>query len=134
MDVSLAILADYANVTREGKLNVLGIFDTIHARQFPCKHVHMHLVMQFSAALTEQAKTRDLAVVLIDPDGRQLMRCEGKVQLRTQQGGAGLRCTQILQLLNTTFTGPGDHEIHIMLDGQRADTVPLRVAATGQCG
>jgi hypothetical protein len=31
VNVNLAVLCDAANVSREGKLNVLGEFDSIHA-------------------------------------------------------------------------------------------------------
>lgn len=46
MEVSLALLADYANVTREGKLNLLGLFDRIDARAVPWVHPQMQLVLQ----------------------------------------------------------------------------------------
>jgi len=35
MRVKLAVLADYASITREGKLNILGIFDEINPQQLP---------------------------------------------------------------------------------------------------
>ena len=38
MEVKVALLADGANVSREGKLNLLGIFDTLFARSFPTTH------------------------------------------------------------------------------------------------
>ena len=49
MRVSLALLADYSNVSREGKLNILGIFDTIYAPRFPTTHAHLQLVVRFEA-------------------------------------------------------------------------------------
>jgi hypothetical protein len=34
MDVALAVLADFANSSADGKLNILGIFDTVYAEQY----------------------------------------------------------------------------------------------------
>jgi hypothetical protein len=35
MDISLALIAEYANVTNTGKLNLMGIFDHLGAASFP---------------------------------------------------------------------------------------------------
>ena len=53
MKVNLALLADGANVSREGKLNILGIFDTIHAGKFPVVHAQMRLVVRLEASSAE---------------------------------------------------------------------------------
>ena len=44
MDITLAVCCVAANVSREGKLNLLGIFNSIHAAEFPCTHPHLALV------------------------------------------------------------------------------------------
>ena len=49
MNVRLAVLADYANVTGDGKLNILGIFDRINLLQIPAVHPQMHLVLRIEA-------------------------------------------------------------------------------------
>lgn len=36
LDVTLAVLADFASVTREGKLNIMGIFEQVKPYQFSC--------------------------------------------------------------------------------------------------
>jgi hypothetical protein len=35
VDVTLAVLADYANVSQEGKLNILGVFQEVNPVAFP---------------------------------------------------------------------------------------------------
>ena len=49
MRVPLAVLADYANVTTDGKLNIMGIFNRIFASALPVVHPQMRLVMRFQA-------------------------------------------------------------------------------------
>ena len=50
MDVTLALLADAANVSQDGKLNILGIFNGLGAAAFPATHPSMHLVLRFEAS------------------------------------------------------------------------------------
>ena len=49
MRVDLALLADAATVDSAGKLNILGIFDSITSTRFPAKHGLISLVLRFSA-------------------------------------------------------------------------------------
>ena len=58
MDVDLAVIADAANVSQEGKLNILGVFDTIWARVFPFRHASMVFVLRVRADFTEQGAHR----------------------------------------------------------------------------
>src|SRR6184192_3249022 len=77
MRVSLALLADYSNVSREGKLNILGIFDTIYAPGFPTTHAHMQLVVRFEADAREAGATRQVEVQFRTQDGTVLFRLPG---------------------------------------------------------
>ena len=47
MEVQVAVLADCANVAAGEKLNIMGIFDTIFARDFPTVHPFMALALRF---------------------------------------------------------------------------------------
>jgi hypothetical protein len=49
MEVTVAVLADYANVSQDGKLNIMGIFQEINATSLPFVLPQMYLVMSFSA-------------------------------------------------------------------------------------
>lgn len=87
MKVTLAVLADYANITREGKLNILGIFDVIHAHDFPMTHPQMQLVMRFEADIAEAGKTKKLEIKLMDEDGKTLFVLNGNFTLGQGQPG-----------------------------------------------
>lgn len=45
MDVNLALLADYANVSQDGKLNIMGIFQEVNPPVLPFALPQMYLVM-----------------------------------------------------------------------------------------
>ena len=68
MNVNLAVLCDAANVSREGKLNILGEFDSIHVATFPLVYPTMVLVVRLEAHPTE-AGEHSLKLHLVDEDG-----------------------------------------------------------------
>jgi len=45
MKARIAVLADYANVTADRKLNVMGVFNVINASRVPAIHRQMQLVV-----------------------------------------------------------------------------------------
>ena len=49
MKIPMAFLADEANISQEGKLNVLGIFDRIAAAEFPVVHPRMVFAFRVQA-------------------------------------------------------------------------------------
>ena len=89
MQVKLALLADYANVTAEGKLNILGIFDRINVVGVPAVHPQMHFILRLEAHPAEWDRTHPLyrpwpmrigaflAVLLIAQLAWALMRTPG---------------------------------------------------------
>ena len=127
MHVALAVLADGANVTREGKLNLLGIFDTIFARTFPVMHPQMQLVLRFEAEPQEAGTRRDVEVQFLAADGRVLFRLPGAVMVQQRNVGDTVRMDQIVTLNNVQLEHPGRYRFHVVVDGEPAATVPLHV-------
>jgi hypothetical protein len=127
MRVKLALLADYSNVSREGKLNILGIFDTIYARTFPTTHPHMQLVIRLEADFEEAGTTRQVEVQFQAQDGTGLFRLPAALTIQRGEAGEPVRADHILTLTNVTFQEPGRYAFHIVVDGRVDTTVPLRV-------
>ena len=70
MQIRIAALADYTNITESGKLNVLGIFSQIHATQVPAAHPQMQFVVQFAFEPSETGDKK-IRIVLQDADGQR---------------------------------------------------------------
>ena len=126
MDVTLALLADGANVSREGKLNVFGIFDTIFARAFPTTHPQMQLVLRFEADADEGGR-RDVEVQFVTADGRVLFRLPGAVSVQQRVAGDRTRIDHILSLNNVQLEHAGRYRFNVVVDGELAAVVPLQV-------
>jgi hypothetical protein len=62
--IPLALLADSANVSQDGKLNILGIFENIMSFQFPVSHPTMALVFAVEGDTGDIEREHDLTVTL----------------------------------------------------------------------
>ncbi len=126
MEVDLAVVADAANVSQEGKLNILGIFDTIWAPHLPVRHSTLVFVVRFSADFTEQG-THRMEVRLMDADGAQLFKAEGPLKVTGGVPGRPIRPHIVMGLSGVTFEKPGDYSFEVMLEGRHLRSVPLYV-------
>jgi hypothetical protein len=123
MQLRIAALADYTNITQNGKLNILGIFSQIQASQIPAVHPQMQLVLQFSFEVLETG-SKSIKVILQDVDGRSILTVDGVINLPTHLGPDPIILNQVMQMQNVAFPNFGSYEFAIELDGQ---TLPIRV-------
>src|SRR5207247_8310900 len=49
MHISFAVFADAANLSQEGKLNVLGVFDAVQVAGLPTIHPRTHFIVRLKA-------------------------------------------------------------------------------------
>jgi hypothetical protein len=131
MEIAFALLADAANVSREGKLNVLGAFDRIYGTKFPLTWPRMVLVTRFEASAAEYGAEKTLEIVTMDADGKQLGKATGKMKIREGQPGRLMRINHVLPMA-MTFPGPGQYSIEILVNGEPKATVPLEVVERQQ--
>src|SRR5690242_6893273 len=136
VQVNLLVLCDAANVSREGKLNVLGEFDSIHAAAFPLAYPTMVLVVRVEGHATE-AGEHQLRLRLLDEDGGDVVPAlEGAFPLGPPPyPGAPIRSAPlILQLHGVRFNSPGHHSFELLVDGQHLRSLPLHVMAAPDPG
>jgi hypothetical protein len=124
VDTTLAVCCDAANVSREGKLNLLGIFNSIHAAEFPCTHPHLALVLRVEARIGEEG-TYPLEIRLVDEDGQQLFHINGQLTLQGAEPGRPMTAQTIMDINNLQLPRPGTYAFEIHLDGRRARSVDI---------
>ena len=124
MDVAFALLADAANVSREGKLNILGAFDRVHGSKFPLTWPRMVLVTRFVASAAEYGQEKSLEIVTMDADGKRLGGATGKMRVPEGQPGRQLKINHVLPM-TVTFPSPGTYSIEILVNGEPKATVAL---------
>jgi hypothetical protein len=124
MDVTLAVCCDAANVSREGKLNLLGIFNSIHAAEFPCTHPHLALVLRVEARLGEEG-VYTLEIKLVDEDGQQLFDINGQLSLQGAEPGRPMTAQTIMDINNLQLPRTGTFAFEVFLDGHHARSVAI---------
>lgn len=116
MKLLLILAADCANVTDNGKLNVMGIFNQIYAPSFPIRHSSMHLVVKLGAELGEYGETRTLSVQLREPDGKLLFNLSRPVNIPKGDSGIKPEVNAIYELKDIVFPKPGPYQIVVLVD------------------
>ena len=125
------MLADAANISREGKLNILGAFDRIYGTKFPLHWPRMVLVTRFEASAAEFGSEKSLEIITMDADGKKLGKASGKMKIGEGRTGRQIKINHVLPM-GMTFPAPGEYSIEILVNGESKATVPLEVGQREQ--
>ena len=129
MELKMGLIADYANITQDGKLNVMGIFSRILAQAFPVTHPVMHLVLVFNAGTAERGREKEVQIRLLDDDGQSVIDINGKFTV-PDQPGATVDLQQIFAIQLLQFKKPGHYAFHVLINGDTKAILPLAVEQT----
>lgn len=130
MKCDIAVLADAANVSREGKLNICGIFKNIYSAQLPLMWPVMVMALQLGFESAEKGKQHTLGVRLVGPDGKviqQLPDLTIDIPADTPGEMPGLPIT--LNLINVGLASYGAYTFVLTANGQPLQDVPFEVGA-----
>lgn len=132
MEVDLALLADAATIDGSGKLNILGIFDRLGTQAFPTRHPRLSLVLRFAAGVHEVGQHK-VGIVLKGPDGQEVVRIDGEMNLSAGPlgVGSGVLVPHILNLDGLVFAAGGRYAFDVSVDGEHHVSIPLTVESTG---
>lgn len=126
MNVELALLADYAAVTKEGKLVAAGIFDVLLSPTLPWKQPTMYIALRVRFHPGEEGAHK-IRLRLVDPDGTEIVSLGADVTVGAGDPLEGSSIQAVLSLNNISLKVEGRHAFDIFLDGRYEHTVPLRV-------
>lgn len=129
MEVRLAVLADAANVSRDGKLNILGEFNQILVSDFPAVHPSMTLVIKVEGDISEVEEEHNLQIRIVNEDGKRVAEIE-EIRFRfSEPADAALPASKgmIATLHTAVFEQPGVYSFDIFIDGRYEDAIPFQV-------
>jgi hypothetical protein len=121
----MALIADEANISQEGKLNVLGVFDRIASPTFPMVHPKMVFVFRIEAGYGDGGEAIPVRVRLVDADGGVLFEAGGEIVAPAVEPGEFATAHQLFTLLGTRFPQPGLYKFVINLGNLTAHETPM---------
>lgn len=124
----MALLADEANVSQEGKLNVLGVFDRITAPNFPTVHPKMVFIFRIQAEYGDAGQLFPVRVRLMDADGGTLFEATGEIQAPRVGPGETITANQLFALVGVRFPQAGDYKFVVHVGDLAPHETPLTVS------
>ena len=126
MNIQVAVLCDAAT-DDNGKLNLLGAFDTIYARELPARHPQCAVALRVTF-YNEDEGERQLKLNFVDADGRAIMppieipahvALPGDMHFGTRN--------YIINIQQLKFDQPGLYSVDVMFDEKVQANIPLLV-------
>lgn len=126
MNIQTAVLCDAAT-DDNGKLNLLGAFDTIYARELPAIHPQCAVALRVTFLAGDEGK-RQLKLNFVDADGHAIMPpIEIPVEVSLPDDMHFGTRNFIINIQQLKFETPGLFSMDLSLDGQPQASIPLLV-------
>ena len=126
MNIQVAVLCDAAT-DDNGKLNLLGAFDTIYAPQMPAVHPQCSVALRATFMPGDEG-TRKLALNFINADGRSIMQAiELPVPVTLPDEAHFLTRNFIINIQQLKFAEAGLYSVDVRVDDQSQASIPLLV-------
>ena|SRR5579884_3780534 len=126
MHVSFALFADAANLSQEGKLNILGVFDALQVATLPAVHPRAHLVVHLKGAGAD-AGGHTVSFRWLSPSGQELWTSTGELNVGSPPPGVTEMDLPIIAQLDLPMDAPGTYSMAIAIDGEHTMDVGVHV-------
>jgi hypothetical protein len=128
MILKILAVADYATIDEiTKKLNILGIFSTIFAREFPARHRRLVVVAKIAAELSDTAEERKLTITLCDDDKVELVQFEASFSIPHDTSGIRPDFNFVWEINLLEFPHAGHYQIAVEVDDVELGTTSLEL-------
>lgn len=118
--LNFTIICDDVRQEIGGKISLMGLFENIYASKFPAVHPRIAVISEWSDGIGEFA----VKMMLLSPDRKAVIR---ETSSRIKLSGVNFRHRDISVHLNLEFKTAGTYWIENYLDGERLNSIPLKV-------
>jgi hypothetical protein len=126
MNIEAFLLCDAAT-DQQGKLNILGTFDTIFTKQMPAVHPACAVTMRIRFEKIEEGD-HPIRIHIIDEDGKSIgPKLQANVNVSIGDDADSTATNLILNILNLKFEKCGQYRIDLAVDNQVKASLPLYV-------
>lgn len=129
MHISFALFADAANLSQEGKLNILGVFDALQVATLPAVHPRAHLVVRLKGTRADVGK-HTLSLRWTNPAGNELWSSTGNLDVGMPPAGVNDLDLPIIASLDLPLDAAGAYTLSVALDDQKTADLKLVVRTT----
>jgi hypothetical protein len=126
MHVQFALFADAANVSQEGKLNILGVFDALHVGQLPSLHPRATFVVRLKA-VAEDEGPHGVSLEWMNPVGVLLWSSRGELVVGSAPVGSDGIDVPLLAVVDLPLDTPGVYTMIVAVDDTEAARTLLHV-------
>ena len=123
----MAVLADEANVSQEGKLNLMGIFDRIAAAEFPVVHPKLVFAFRVEAEFADSGRVFPVRVSMVDEDGSALFEAAGEMMAPPVAPGEYATANQLFSMVGVQFPHAGLYRFLVRVGDAPPHETPLLV-------
>jgi hypothetical protein len=128
MRVEIFTLCDAATTDAAGKLNILGSFDQLGAREAPVTHPQCALALKLRFERLEEGSKR-IRIAFVDSDGASVMPTldtTAQVQFRPEASSATASLVLVIQQLKLPKFG--EYSVDLAVDDRHEASIPLLVS------
>lgn len=128
MRLRLAVAADYANLSSEGKLNIMGVFHEVAPVGFPAALSQGFIVLEWEAGPAEVGTQREMRLVFVDPDGDEKIALGVSIQVPGPgRPGSPTLFNQIINVAGVPLERIGAHAFYVLVDNDEKGRINLYV-------
>lgn len=117
MHISFAVFADAANLSQEGKLNILGVFDAVHVAGLPTIHPRTHFVVRLKANGDDTGQHK-LTFRWLSPFDEELWSSTGEMSVAPSPNPSFEVDLPIIAVVDLPLNVTGQYTMQVTLDGE----------------
>ena len=128
MRVEIFTLCDAATTDAAGKLNILGSFDRLNAREAPVTHPQCALALKLRFERLEEGQKR-IRIAFVDSDGASVMpTLDTTTQVQFQPDDSSATASLVLVIQQLKLPTFGEYSIDLAVDDRHEASIPLLVS------
>jgi hypothetical protein len=131
MHISFAVFADAANLSQEGKLNILGVFDAVQVGGLPTIHPRTHFVVRLKAD-GEDVGAHKLTFRWLSPFDEELWSSSGEMNVAPATNPLFELDLPIIAVVDLPLNVAGQYTMQVTLDGEPTASARLIVNGPAQ--
>ena len=131
MHVAFALFADAGNLSQEGKLNILGVFDALQVAALPAIHPRAHLVVHLKGTGSDVGQ-HTVTFRWLNPSGSELWNSSGDLNVGAPPPGVTEMDLPLIAQLDLPMDNPGGYVMAIAIDGDHTVDVSVQVRTAAQ--